>query len=216
MAIEILLMVATAATAYLLGSISFAVIISKALAHKDVREVGSGNAGMTNVFRSFGKLPGILTLLGDFSKGIISVIIGRLVFEYLLGLNPLYGAYVAGLFAILGHIFPLYFHFKGGKGVLTTAGMALVLDYRIFIITIGIFLLIILITRMVSVGSIIAAIAYPITTYTVYTVTGQPALVGTVITACIAALLIYMHRTNIKRILNGTESKIGSKKKNNP
>lgn len=216
MAIKILLMVATAAAAYLLGSISFAVIISKALAHKDVREVGSGNAGMTNVFRSFGKLPGILTLLGDFAKGIVSVIIGRLVFEYLLGLNPMYGAYIAGLFVILGHIFPLYFHFKGGKGVLTTAGMALVLDYRIFIITIGIFLLIILITRMVSVGSIIAAIAYPITTYTVYTVTGQPALVGTVITACIATLLIYMHRTNIKRILNGTESKIGSKKKNNP
>lgn len=216
MAIQILLVVATAAAAYLLGSISFAVIISKALAHKDVREVGSGNAGMTNVFRSFGKLPGILTLLGDFSKGIISVIIGRVIFEYLLGLNPMYGAYVAGLFAILGHIFPLYFHFKGGKGVLTTAGMALVLDYRIFIITIGIFLLIILITRMVSVGSIIAAVAYPITTYTVYTHSGQPAMVGTIATACIGALLIFMHRSNIKRILNGTEAKIGSKKKNNP
>lgn len=216
MMIQILLVIATAAIAYLLGSISFAVIISNALAHKDVREVGSGNAGMTNVFRSFGKLPGILTLIGDFSKGIVSVLIGRLIFQYLLGMDPMYGAYIAGLFAILGHIFPLYFHFKGGKGVLTTAGMALVLDFRVFIIVIGLFLLLVLITRMVSVGSILAAIAYPITTYVVNTLTGQPALVGTILTGCIAALLIYMHRSNIKRILNGTEAKVGSKKKSNP
>ncbi len=216
MGIQIVWIIATAAIAYLLGSISFAVIVSNVFAHKDVREVGSGNAGMTNVLRSFGKLPALLTLVGDFSKGIISVVLGRLIFEHLAGLDPLYGAYLAGLFAIIGHIYPLFFGFKGGKGVMTTAGMALVIDPRVFIIVIAIFLLLVFITRMVSVGSIIAAICYPITTYVVYTLVGRPAGVSTVLTACIAALLVYMHRANIKRILNGTESKFERKKKSNP
>ncbi|MFA9380564.1 MAG: glycerol-3-phosphate 1-O-acyltransferase PlsY [Acetanaerobacterium sp.] len=213
MGMRILYIVLTAVISYLLGSISFAVIVSRALTHKDVRDFGSGNAGLTNVVRTFGKLPGILTLLGDFSKGVVSVVLGRLIFEHLAGLDPQYGACVAGLFVIIGHIFPIYFGFKGGKGVLTTAGIALMIDPRVFLIAITLFILIVLITRIVSIASIIAAAAFPITTFIINGIEHRPALVDTLLTACIAAILIFMHRANIKRLLNGTEPRFERKKK---
>ncbi len=209
----VLYIVLTAAISYLLGSISFAVIVSRTLAKKDVRDYGSGNAGLTNVIRNFGKLPGILTLVGDFSKGVVSVFLGRLIFAYLANLEPQYGACIAGLFVIIGHIFPLYFGFKGGKGVLTTAGIALMIDPRVFAIVISLFIILFLITRIVSIASIIAAISYPITTYVVNALSGRPDPVDTILTAGIAVILIYMHRANIKRLLNGTEPKFERKKK---
>lgn len=213
MATQVLYVVLTAVVSYLLGSISFAVIVSRALAKKDVREYGSGNAGLTNVVRNFGKLPGILTLLGDFSKGVASVVLGRVIFEHLAQLNPQYGACVAGLFVILGHIFPIFFGFKGGKGVLTTAGIALMIDPRVFVIVISLFLIIFFITRIVSISSIIAAVAYPVTTCLINVWLQQPVLVDTLLTACIGAILIYMHRANIKRLIAGTEPKFQRKKK---
>lgn len=209
----VIYVILTAATAYLLGSISFAVIVSRALTHQDVRNFGSGNAGLTNVVRNFGKLPGILTLLGDFSKGVAAVLAGRLVFGHLAHLDPQYGACVAGLFVILGHIFPVFFKFKGGKGVLTTAGIALMIDPRVFALAIALFLIIFFFTRIVSVASIIAAAAYPVITFTVNAFSGRSAVVDTALTACIAAILIFMHRANIKRLLNGTEPKFEQKKK---
>ncbi len=209
----VLYVLLTAVISYLLGSISFAVIVSRALTKKDVRDYGSGNAGLTNVIRNFGKLPGILTLAGDFSKGVVSVFLGRLIFANFAHIEPQYGACIAGLFVIIGHIFPVFFSFKGGKGVLTTAGIALMIDPRVFVITISLFLLLVLITRIVSIASIIAAIAYPVTTYVVNALSGRPDPIDTILTACIAVILIFMHRANIKRLLNGTEPKFERKKK---
>lgn len=209
----VLYVILTALISYLLGSISFAVIVSRALAHKDVRDYGSGNAGLTNVVRNFGKLPGLLTLVGDFSKGVVAVMLGRVIFDRLAGLEPQYGACVAGLFVIIGHIFPVFFGFRGGKGVLTTAGIALVIDPRVFVIAVSIFIIVFLITRIVSISSITAAFSYPIATYVVNALSGRPDVVDTVLTACIGVILIYMHRANIKRLINGTEPKFERKKK---
>ncbi len=209
----VLYVILTALISYLLGSISFAVIVSRALAHKDVRDYGSGNAGLTNVVRNFGKLPGLLTLVGDFSKGVVAVMLGRVIFARLAGLEPQYGACVAGLFVIIGHIFPVFFGFRGGKGVLTTAGIALVIDPRVFLIAVSIFIIVFLITRIVSISSITAAFSYPIATYVVNALSGRPDVVDTVLTACIGVILIYMHRANIKRLINGTEPKFERKKK---
>lgn len=209
----VLYVILTALISYLLGSISFAVIVSRALAHKDVRDYGSGNAGLTNVVRNFGKLPGLLTLVGDFSKGVVAVMLGRVIFDRLAGLEPQYGACVAGLFVIIGHIFPVFFGFRGGKGVLTTAGIALVIDPRVFLIAVSIFIIVFLITRIVSISSITAAFSYPIATYVVNALSGRPDVVDTVLTACIGVILIYMHRANIKRLINGTEPKFERKKK---
>ncbi len=214
MAVKILGVILTVAVAYLLGSISFAIVVSRALAHKDVREYGSGNAGLTNVLRNFGKLPAFLTLLGDFSKGIAAVVLGRIIFGDIAGIDTQYGACLAGLFVILGHIFPVFFGFKGGKGVLTTAGIALVIDPRVFIVSISVFLILVFIIRIVSVSSIVAAVVYPLSTLLFTTfVDHRFALVDTVLTACIGALLIFMHRANIKRLIAGTESKFERKKK---
>ena len=121
----------TALIAYLLGSISFAIIVSKVYAHDDVRKYGSKNAGMTNILRTYGKLPAFFTLLGDFLKGVLAVVIGRWIFSA-MGITAFDAGYVAGFFALLGHLYPVYFGFKGGKGVLTSLGIILVVNYGSF------------------------------------------------------------------------------------
>ncbi len=149
--------------AYLLGSINFAIIITKLFSKKDIRDYGSKNAGMTNVLRNFGKLPAILTLLGDFLKGVLAIFIGNLIFKY-FGQNYsiLYHQYIVAFFAIIGHIFPLYYMFKGGKGIAISAGIILMLDPIIFIIVVSIFIITFLIFKMVSIASIISVISFPI------------------------------------------------------
>ena len=202
---------ASAVCAYLIGSISFAVIVSKLYSKKDVRDYGSGNAGMTNVLRNFGKVPAALTLLGDFGKGIVAVLLGRLFFS-LFGVTSFDGAYVAGLFALLGHMYPIYFGFKGGKGVLTSAGIILVINPITLLILLAEFLIAFGISKMVSLGSIVDAISYPIVTYIVLRVTGEPALINTLFAALIGLIVLYLHRENIKRSIAGTEYKFGQKK----
>ena len=207
--------VLTALAAYLLGSISFAIIITRLFSGKDIRDSGSGNAGMTNVLRTLGKLPAALTLLGDFSKGILSVVLGKMFFTY-IGKVPaeyvMVGAYLAGLCAILGHLFPLYFGFRGGKGILTSAGVILILDPLVFVGILLVFLIVALTTRIVSLGSISAAVSAPVFTYLLHSIQHRPALVDTLCILAIALLVIWMHRANIKRLLNGTENRFGSKK----
>ena len=114
--------------AYLLGSISFAIIVSRIYAHDDVRKYGSKNAGMTNILRTYGKMPAFFTLLGDFLKGVLAVVIGRWIFS-IFGVTEFDAGYLAGFFALLGHLYPIYFGFKGGKGVLTSLGIILVVNY---------------------------------------------------------------------------------------
>ena len=163
--------VLTAAVAYLLGSISSAVIFSRLFTGKDVRTQGSGNAWMTNVLRSSGKLPGILTAVGDVAKVAIAIVIGRLLFEYLgaadvsMATRMLYATYLAGFCCTMGHLFPCYFGIKGGKGVLTTAGMILFVDWRIFLIVVAVFVVVLVLSRMVSLASVSAAVAYPLATF---------------------------------------------------
>lgn len=194
-----------AAISYLLGSLNFGLIISKYRFRDDIRTHGSGNAGMTNMLRTYGKSAAVFTLLGDALKAVVSVIlVGRM-------LGGEYGAYFAGLGCILGHVFPLYFRFKGGKGVVVTAAMVLCLDPLVFALLFAIFALIVIFTRYISLGSVMCMMVYPLV---LYRMTGGGFHV--IIAFIIAVLIIYLHRGNIKRIRLGTENKFSFKKKPDP
>ena len=203
--------------AYLLGSVNTAIIVSKYLSGEDIRNMGSGNAGMTNVMRNYGKKAGIFTLIGDAAKGMVAIIIMTLLlrgFGYTDERLILFAQYIANFFALLGHVFPVFYKFKGGKGIAVCIGSILLYDIRVALILIIVFGALFLITKMVSVGSICAAATFPISTFLlqhliVPTGTG---IRNTVVALLIAGLVIFMHRTNIVRILNGTESKFSKKK----
>ncbi len=201
----------TALIAYLLGSISFAIIVSKVYAHDDVRKYGSKNAGMTNILRTYGKLPAFFTLLGDFLKGVLAVVIGRWIF-LTMGITAFDAGYVAGFFALLGHLYPVYFGFKGGKGVLTSLGIILVVNPLVFFILLIIFLPILFITKIVSLISITGALLYPVITLVVDLCLRKPALFDVLFAALFSVIVIYKHKDNIRRLLNGTEKRIGDKK----
>ncbi len=213
----IILSVALAAIcAYLLGSINSAIIVSKVFAKKDIRDFGSGNAGLTNVLRTFGKGPAAFVLVGDFMKGVLSVIIGNLLFRYLGGVEGfMFGGYVAAVFAVLGHVFPIFYGFKGGKGILVTAGVMVMLDPIVLCIILGTFIIVVLISKIVSLASIAAAIVYPFATLGVgFLMNRGTPIWDALLALLISALVIYMHRANIKRLLNHTEPKLGQKKEN--
>ena len=140
----------TALAAYALGSLNFAVIISKVKYHDDIRKYGSGNAGMTNMLRTYGKVDAALTFAGDMLKTMVAIVIGMLLVGTVGS-----GNYVAGFFAILGHVYPVYYRFKGGKGVVAAATTILMLDPRIFLILVVLFILIVAIWRYISLGSVI-------------------------------------------------------------
>lgn len=209
----ILMSAVVAIIGYLLGSISFAILIMKLYTHKDIRDFGSGNAGMTNILRTLGKKAAALTLIGDLGKGALAVVLARWVFS-LAGIeNTAIGAYVAGFFALFGHIYPLYFGFKGGKGILVSAGVILVIDPLVFPILIAVFLITVILTKIVSFSSLVCCAVFPIATYVVHMLQGRPALIDTLLAACISLVVVFMHRSNIKRLLNGTEARFGQKKK---
>lgn len=213
---------------YLLGSVSFSIIFTKLFAHNtDIRNLGSGNAGATNVLRSVGTKAALCTFIFDFAKGAVSVVLGRLVFQYLCGITGIpmvvaeYGAYVAGVACVIGHIFPIYFGFKGGKGVLTSAAMVALIDWRVFVIVMAIFILVFLFTRIVSLSSICAAAAFPIATFFVTyflvyrlqtsgagAVSFSYVLITTAIALLMAFILIIKHKSNIERLKKGTEQKL--------
>lgn len=201
-------MVLTAVAGYLLGSLNSAIIVSKTLYHKDIRQFGSGNAGLTNMFRVYGKKGALLTLLGDVLKQIVSVFIGILVAGQT-------GAYIAGLFCMIGHIFPVYYGFKGGKGVLTAATMILIIDPIIFLVLIVVFAVVLLFTQYVSLASIIAAITYPAAVfYAAKLRTGNaPDIYSMLFALFVGLIVIFMHRSNIFRIFNNEESKFSFKNK---
>lgn len=207
----VLATILAAAAAYLLGSVSFAVVVSKGLYHQDVRQFGSGNAGMTNILRTYGKKAAALTLAGDFLKGITAVVIGRLIFAA-MGVTLFDGAYVGGLFAILGHLYPVYFGFRGGKGILTSIGIIAVINPLVFVGLLIIGLPLIFLTKIVSVGSLAGAVCYPILTLLVDSFQGGISWLDFSFSVVIALLVIWMHRANIKRLLNGTENRFGGKK----
>lgn len=192
-----------AVIAYLLGSLNFAVIISKLFYHDDVRKYGSGNAGATNMVRTFGRASGIATFICDGAKAAVAVI-GSM---FLMGEG---GAYVAALFAILGHIFPVYYKFRGGKGVVVSAISILCLNPMVFLILVLLFVSIVGVSKYISLGSVICAFFYPML---LNAFNSDKGFIATVVSVMIAVIVIFMHRENIKRLMSRTENKIGQKAK---
>ena len=202
--------------AYLIGSINFSVLISKKMAGFDVREKGSGNAGTTNMLRSVGKKAAAITLVCDILKGVVSIVIAIIVGNIAKNLDRELLLQIAGIAVVLGHTFPIFFGFKGGKGVATSLGVLLMSNWQIGLICLVFAVVLMVLTRMVSLGSCAAAVLFPVLTlfinqhYTVLT-DGKSGRVYFVYSVILAIIVLYNHRSNIKRILSGTENKLSFK-----
>ena len=207
---ELLYTISVGVIAYLIGSINSSILISRAVMGKDIRESGSGNAGATNMLRTMGKKYSIITLVIDILKGVVALLLAMLAIKF-----GAYDAsmYVAGVAVVLGHNFPVFFGFKGGKGVATSLGVILLLDWKIGLITLVIAILIMAISKYVSLGSIMAAVAFMILQIVVMFVTDSFDVTRLICVLILGGLLIIRHRANIARLRNGTENKLGSKKK---
>ena len=203
--------------AYLIGSVNFSVIFSKKFAGFDVREKGSGNAGSTNMLRSVGKKAAALTLVCDVLKGVVAIVIAIIVGNVVQDSNKELLLQIAGIAVVLGHTFPIFFQFKGGKGVATSLGILLMSNWQIGLICLVFALVLMALTRMVSLGSCAAAVLFPVLTlfindhYTVLT-EGKQGSTYLVYSIIMAVIVLFNHRSNIKRILNGTENKLSFKK----
>lgn len=209
----IILLVIISILGYLLGSVNGAIVISRLVYKDDVRKYGSKNAGMTNMLRVYGKKAAIYTILVDFTKGMLAVIMARLAFAgQTLAFDP---AYISAIFTIIGHIFPIYFKFKGGKGILAALGVITVLNPLVMLFMLLTFIPLCFVTKIVSLSSILGAFFYPILTCLLKLYMGEPYLIDTILASVIAVMIIFMHRENIKRLLNGTERKFGEKKQDN-
>ena len=196
--------------AYLIGSINFSVILSKKMAGFDVREKGSGNAGTTNMLRAVGRKAAAITLICDILKGIIAILIAMFIGKIVKNSNIELLVQIAGVAVILGHTFPIFFRFKGGKGVATSLGVLMMSNWQIGLICLVFALVLMILTQMVSVGSIAAAILYPVLTLFIpqnYIVPGNYVIYSIIL----AVLIVFNHRENVKRLLNGTENKISFK-----
>jgi len=203
---------AVAALSYLLGSLNFALILSRFLAKDDIRRHGSGNAGMTNILRTYGAKPAIATAAGDFLKAMAAVVLSRLIFRQ-AGIELVDAGYISGLFVLLGHLYPLYFKFKGGKGVMVSIAVIFLTNPPILLVLLLVILPVVFITRIVSLGSVLGAAVYPVLTYFLLWYRGEEPLYDTICAAIISLIIFYTHRENIKRLLNGTENRFGGPKK---
>lgn len=199
-----------AAFAYLIGSINFGIVWSNLLYKQDVRNLGSNNAGATNMLRNFGKKAGLLTFLCDFFKGALSAAIGVFLFGYI-------GGYVGCLFAVFGHAFPLYYHFKGGKGVAAFYGAIALMNIKLFLVMLVIYMILFVSSKYSSLGSIISIAVCPLIVHKGWAVGpfligfGNPGLVSPICTLlCLvsAFLVIFLHRKNLVRLWNHTENKV--------
>lgn len=209
-----LLLLAAAAVAYLLGSIDFGVVVSRLVYHEDVRSKGSKNAGATNMLRTYGKTAAALTLAGDLGKGVLAVVVGRLLFGLCVA-SPdwaVYGGYVAAIFAVCGHLWPVWFGFKGGKGVAVAAGAILATEPVVLLALAVVFFALAFATRIVSLASVTVAALYPVFTALWSWYTGRIVWVTTLCALVMGLLVIWMHRGNIQRLKNGTEYRFGEKK----
>lgn len=220
----------TAVIAYLFGSISFAVIFTKMSSKKDIREMGSGNAGFTNVLRSVGVVPAVFTLVFDFIKGALASLVGSWFFSTIACTDVsladelvVYGGLIGGVFAIIGHMYPVYFGFKGGKGIVTAASMMAVTDFRVFLLIVATFLILFFATKIISLASITCAALYGVYTFVctfffdfirndgMFSL--RYVLICTFFAFLLGGFVIVKHKENIKRLLKGEEKKITAKKK---
>lgn len=200
---------------YLLGSINGAVIISRNINKSDVRTHGSGNAGATNMLRTFGAKSAILTTVVDLMKGFIACIAGGLLLHFFGGrFGYVDGTCVAGAFAVIGHNWPVYFGFKGGKGVMTALAVMLMISPLAALCALVLFVIVVAISRYVSLGSILAALSIPGFTALFLFVFGKPVLSITFFVSIFLALLIVLrHHANIGRLIKGKENKLNLKRK---
>ena len=202
--------------AYAIGSINFSVLISKKMAGFDVREKGSGNAGSTNMLRSVGKKAAALTLLCDILKGVVAILLALIAGKIVKNVDRAVLVQIAGILVVVGHTFPIFFEFKGGKGVATSLGVIMMINWKIGLICLVFALAIMAFSRMVSMGSVGAAILFPVLTLFINTnfivqASGMKYFIFSVI---LAAIVIFNHRANIRRIANGTENKLSFKNTN--
>lgn len=205
---ENLMIVICAVIAYLIGSLNTSILVSKFIG-KDVRKEGSGNAGATNTLRVFGKGAAAIVVLGDALKGVVAILIARLIVGMFTAAGViLIPVYVAAFCVVLGHNFPLYFGFKGGKGIMTSATVIFMLDWRIGLIVFVIAIAIMAITRYVSLGSCVACVIFPIAVILMH----SNDMYFVILSIAMGALALFMHRTNIVRLIKGTESKLNFKK----
>ncbi|MBQ7828394.1 MAG: glycerol-3-phosphate 1-O-acyltransferase PlsY [Clostridia bacterium] len=197
-------LVLIAVGAYFLGCLNFGIILSKNKFHEDIRTKGSGNAGATNMLRTYGLKVAAVTFIGDAMKAVVSVAVGMLVLGGI-------GGYTAALACMIGHAYPCIYGFKGGKGVAVTAGSILMLDWRLFLILVVMFALIVWWTRFISLGSVTVFFAFPLLLSALNG--GRVPSLCIMLALLMSALGIYFHRSNIKRIYNGTENKVSFKSK---
>ena len=192
-----------AVASYFLGCFNGAVIVSKYILRDDVRNHGSGNAGLTNFHRTFGGGLTFVVILCDVLKAVIAVLLTSTVFG-----GAVTAKYWAGLFCLLGHMFPCMFHFKGGKGILSGGTIALMIDWRVALVVWGGFLILVIVTRYVSLGSLWAGASFPFISWYCY-----PEVRIVVLAFLLGGLVVWQHRANIRRLLSGTESKFSLHKK---
>ena len=195
-----------AVAAYLIGSVNSSILISKAVSGKDIRESGSGNAGATNMLRTMGKKYAVITLILDILKGVVAILIAKLLTMFCTA--PDYSVFIAGAAVEIGHCYPVFFGFKGGKGVATGLGVLLMWDWKIGLAVLAAALIIMAVTRYVSLGSIIAAVLFA-----VIECIRMDNIISKVCVIIMAALLVFKHRANIVRLIKGKENKLGSSKK---
>ena len=214
---SILIMLLIAGVSYLIGCINASIIVTKLFdSGNDIREVGSGNAGFTNVLRTKGKKLAIYTFLIDFAKGVVAIYLAQVLMTFCLGFDAdsfafCFTEYLACFACVLGHVYPCFFGFKGGKAILTTWAATLLIDWRIFLVLISVFLIVLIISKIVSLASVCAAFAFPIAVGILYFSVGIDAnssITALMFALLISTLVVYKHRKNIQRILSGTESKI--------
>lgn len=221
-----LALAATLIGSYLIGSANGAVIISWLFGHRDVRKEGSGNAGMTNMLRVMGVVPGLLTFLIDALKGVAACLISKLwILPYIYKelsfelLRPEYAVYYVAVCCLIGHVYPVFFGFKGGKGVATTLGVGFICCWQTALVGLSIFIIVVAISKIVSLGSITAAVSLPFLNILFATqIEGAPhaVLIQCLLITLMSLNIIITHRTNIKRLLRHEEKKLTIKKSKEP
>jgi glycerol-3-phosphate acyltransferase PlsY len=204
----LLAVLASVIPAYLLGGVNGAIIASKLFYRKDIRKFGSGNPGLTNFYRVFGKGGALLVVAIDVFKTVAPVLFGGWIFKRYFDME-LFGQAMSGFFVMLGHSFPIYYKFKGGKGVMAAGAVLIVLDWRVAIVSWGAFILVTALTRYVSLGAMIGAALFP-PGLIIFDIGGTYELIA--VTLC-AMLLIVRHKANIKRLISGEESKFSFRSK---
>lgn len=216
------ILILTLIVSYLIGCINSSILVTRILkVEKDIRTLGSGNPGFTNTLRTMGKKIAILTFIGDFSKGVLAVWFSKFILKEAVNIQDnmiiVQGfLYFSAFMCVVGHIYPCFFSFRGGKGILTAWATSLLIDWRIFLILISVFLVVLIFTKIVSVASLSAAVAYPVSAFLVnlfvYSADTLRIIVPTSFALLISILVIFKHKSNISRIMKGTEKRISINK----